>query len=702
MRTCLTVAAVALALALSNRHASAQRSRPPREARSENGRYVLRIRPGRTTRRSTGTCQAVLFERGVPHQRRRTVWRGPLVNRIAPRYVFVRNDGRFVVTLDEFRRGGTAHALVIYDHAGKPVREFGLRELLRGNDWKHVRIRGRAVRWLAGATLAFDDPRAQFVIRLKWRRTIRVDLQRLRIVPDDATATSGDTSAGIPPEILALLEQPTSGPAASAPAASAPPTSPATQPADAAVEQALARLRWLAAVAGVSSGLPQASPGRGGRQAGDPDATVPAASSAPAVSVPRPDPAHPVNYLGWMLQQTETEGPGAAPLYRAAFDAHVEWEGDDELWRQALRGDPDALASPEVAACLEANRAALANLRAAVGLDYRGDLLPSEDGTVLGVLLPSLGKTRELVQTAIIAGRLRQQQGDVEGALEIYADMLAVGAQSSSGPTLIENLVGTAVQELTADALLDAFASRDDEIDYERVVDLLAEKYRPCRPLADALQAERAMAYDVIQRCYEWNPETGRYDVSLEGIELLTGALEPTQGDPVAELTLAATMGSVGFEPILEQVDEYYDRLTQAAVLPYPQATRALDDLEADISAPALRAQNPVLATMLPSVSRCKHLATRGETARRGTLLVARLKAYRQQHGTYPDSLAVFDGSPVVIDPYTGHRFVYRRGGDDFVLYSLGGNGTDDGGIHDRRADTNDYVFWPRPAAPKP
>ena len=42
-------------------------------------------------------------------------------------------------------------------------------------------------------------------------------------------------------------------------------------------------------------------------------------------------------------------------------------------------------------------------------------------------------------------------------------------------------------------------------------------------------------------------------------------------------------------------------------------------------------------------------------------------------------------------------EFVYHADGEDFTLYSLGGNGVDDGGIHDRSGDTNDVLFWPRP-----
>ena len=48
-------------------------------------------------------------------------------------------------------------------------------------------------------------------------------------------------------------------------------------------------------------------------------------------------------------------------------------------------------------------------------------------------------------------------------------------------------------------------------------------------------------------------------------------------------------------------------------------------------------------------------------------------------------------------DPFTNQPFAYRRDGNSFTLYSLGDNGTDEGGVHDARGETNDVVFWPRP-----
>ena len=54
-------------------------------------------------------------------------------------------------------------------------------------------------------------------------------------------------------------------------------------------------------------------------------------------------------------------------------------------------------------------------------------------------------------------------------------------------------------------------------------------------------------------------------------------------------------------------------------------------------------------------------------------------------------------------DPYSDGPLRYQRRGDDFVLYSLGGDFDDDGGKQhpkhpwNRGKDGGDRVFWPVP-----
>ncbi|MBM3475050.1 MAG: hypothetical protein FJX75_17450 [Armatimonadetes bacterium] len=69
--------------------------------------------------------------------------------------------------------------------------------------------------------------------------------------------------------------------------------------------------------------------------------------------------------------------------------------------------------------------------------------------------------------------------------------------------------------------------------------------------------------------------------------------------------------------------------------------------------------------------------------ARRAVLQAALgLEVYRQHHGRYPDTLRDLASLhwPLADDPFSGKPLVYRRKGNDYLLYSLGVDLDDDGG----------------------
>jgi len=702
---------VAVVLIASVAVAEVRDQRPLREARSENGHYCLRIDAGRGEYRR---CHATLFEHTSEQQRGRRVWREKLVNEVAPCHALIRNDGRFIVTLDEFRRGGAAHAVVIYGERGQLLREFDLRELLHGDDWKHVTVERRAIEWSADAGLAFVDAPPQFVIKLKWNREIRIDLEQAQIVgrvgrpaaePGSDAASrpaANEPDDAIPPEILALLTEAASPPGGA--------TGSAPESTEQGVKQAVLELYRLATLAGIEiEGLEGAAtaiaatlpPDDANHSSVDVlvDGVVTAGNSATTgVPIPAPDPANPVDYVAWMREQTLTDGPSAVPYYQAAMDSVVKWEGDDDLFSAAMGGDPDALASPEIIEWLAANQDALNQFRAATDFEFRGMPMETADGTVIGFLLPHLSNVRLLAKAAVIEARQLEAAGDIDAAMDRYLDVAAAGAHAGQGPMLIENLVGISMQTLASDQALDSFARLDDDdVDYVGLAEAMIDSYRPTRPIEETFQFERVMILDVIQRSYEWNPESESYRVSEEGLKQFSNALAITGANGPGELGLGFVLGNIGFESMNEQLNTHYDALTDAARMPYQQGRQAFRDAEAPIRDPSFGLRNPLLSALLPSLSRATHLTTKSESNRRATLLVTHLKAYRQQYGTYPDSLNVFGDAEMVIDPFTDESFAYHRDGDDFMLYSLSGNGVDDGGVHDRRGDTNDLLYWPRP-----
>ncbi len=655
--------------------AAGEAPRPLRRAVSANGRFELRLK--RTTGRfggraglggrARGRCRVVLYERGRSGRRR--VWATRFVNERAPERVVIRDDGRFVATLNEYARGGAAHALVFYGEGGRLLREFSLPELLSGDDWRHVRPVKRAVRWLDGAETGFEMNPPRFVLRLAWGRRIVVDLDHLGRT--GVASRPAGSQPNIPPEILALLDPPgATGGAAS------------TVPLD-AVDEALRNLRHLAALA------------QGTAVGGSP----PAKRAAGLAAVPQPDPRNPVDYVAWFMQQCETDEPGAVPYYQAAFDAMVPWEGDVGIYNSALNGDPEALARPELQAWIEANRDALRAYFAAVELDYRGMPQPGEDGTMVGVRLPNLGNVRELARITSADALLREQRGDLEGALEGHMQNIKAGAQVSRGPTMIDNLTGVAVQACGATALLDFAARHDDDLDYATLAERLETQTCAAAPIGRTLVFEKAADSDMCQRMFAWDEQEGRYRVADGAPEALVELLGTTGDRGPAKLKKLFALGYNGFEQTRRNITQYYDLLGQHIDEPYPIARETLANIERRFDDPAAPIRYPLLSSMAPpSMSRLAYVKARGESLRRAAIVVMKLKAYRQKYGEYPAALDGLGHDEVLIDPITEDYFVYRPTEEGFMLYSVGENGIDDGGRGDpRHYSTEDIVYWPRP-----
>ena len=76
--------------------------------------------------------------------------------------------------------------------------------------------------------------------------------------------------------------------------------------------------------------------------------------------------------------------------------------------------------------------------------------------------------------------------------------------------------------------------------------------------------------------------------------------------------------------------------------------------------------------------------------------LALALRAYKKQHGTYPDRLSLLapthmDALPK--DPFSGEDYVYRTEGEGFVLYSVDRDLKDDGGTPMKGRAQGDIVW---------
>ena len=693
--------------------------RPLREARSKNERFVLRIEPGQPGRAGRD-CRGELSESPERGRTGRRVWERALVNDAAPTQVYIRDDGRFVVTLDEYRRGGARNALVVYGEHGEFLRHFLLTDLLEKEDWKHVVVEKREIAWLRDARCAFEPNADRFTVEFSWGHQICIDLKtlqvirtgtddtgKLTVVPVDVLALLFGTDAagergqaervagmaGLTPEEQAqadaiagqLIAEPPSTQAAAPPAAAGAADETPSAP---AVDTHGTGQRRMADRAGT-----EASPARD-TSTGE-QATAPTPSLSPnEIAVPAPNPAEKVDYVAWLNEMGQPLGPDANPVYQAAIAQSVRCELDSKLLTAAVRGDPAALASPEVAAWVAANAGALAKFREASEYGGKGWSYHSPDGSLIGIVLPELASLRTLARASVIDGRRLAASGQSAQAAERYLDTFAAGAHAGSGMTIIEGLVGAAMQGPAADAYLDLQADTPTgTLDYADLAARAEAVYLSPRPLSETVLGERAMFMDAAQRLWDVDPTTGAHVLNVAKAREMVSAVSDLKEAEVAGFV--SQLETIGFQATVTEGDLYYDALGAALAQPYQESVAELGQLESILG--STDTTNPFLRTVTPSFARAHFVETRAETTRRAALLVTNLNAYRQQHGEYPSSLDAFADRPFVVDPFSNARFVYRRVGHDFKLYSVGGNGADDAGVHDQKGETNDVVFWPRP-----
>ena len=590
-----TLLLLALGLAIG---AAADTRRPIREARSDNGAFCLRIDPGRPGR-PTGRCEATLEGRGDGGGPRR--WSRPLVNEVGPMQVFVRNDGRYVVTLDECGYGGARHALVIYGPQGELLRHFLLTDLLAKSDWRHVQLRGRELVWLRGARCTFDTAAEHFEIELRWGRTIRIDLKTLAVVAEGRAAAAGDD---VPPAIAeALFALDAADEAGEAGAASRPTGSELgtlTPEEEAHARAVQAELAGEAAqraserdgagdetvVAEPEPAHPHGAPGEmtgdagqpepasGGTDAGPTPAVAgPEAAELTGIAVPAPDPAEKTDYVRWLNSFADVTGPNAAALYEQAFAQFVPFAGNGDLLWAALRGESAALAAPEIRAWIAANAGALEAFRAAGLQDACGWTYHSSDGTLLGVLLPNLANIRSVARAELVDGRALAQQGQAAAAAERYLSVAAAGRHVGSRMTLIENLVGASLQAQASEALLDLQSdpAAEAQLDYAALAREARAAYQPLRGAAEVIQGERAAFLDTAQRLWSRDPATGAWHVDraqVDGLLRMTSGESEAPEDEVRRAAFAVELERTGWEATVAAGNEVYDRLTRALQQP--------------------------------------------------------------------------------------------------------------------------------------
>jgi len=290
-----------------------------------------------------------------------------------------------------------------------------------------------------------------------------------------------------------------------------------------------------------------------------------------------------------------------------------------------------------------------------------------EDGRVSAPAEPALvtwngalGSMRALARTVIVRAMLRLHEGDIEGFQRDIFLTMRLSRLLAQQPTLIENFVAQAIDsyalrsvQLAAAHSLDGAAAQS----LRRDIDKLAPLPAPAHAIDEA---ERYMALSLI---FSWRKATR--------ISLIP----------------------VHYDAALRRANHFFDRTLEAYALPTePERHDALERLSGEVEALvanastwhlAMHGEDLLFALGFSSLAKIESLQTVNLVDRDLALTSLALRQAKARDGVFPVSLADLriPGFSAPADRFSEKPLVYQRKGDGYVLYSVGYDLEDNGGI---------------------
>jgi hypothetical protein len=305
----------------------------------------------------------------------------------------------------------------------------------------------------------------------------------------------------------------------------------------------------------------------------------------------------------------------------------------------------------------------------------------------VGVILAHSNDARQAAMALLSRAMLRLGEKEYQAAWDDLIACRRLGLLIRQGPTLVESLVGNAIEELAIAGQVEFLAAAELTADQWAALQADCEKLPARAPLADKFDfAERLMSLDMILAIARQGPKA---------LQDITGG---NLDNPLTQMALAG----VDWNAPLEMANEWMDRVVAVArIEDAEQRAIAAEKLEADIMAMVAESRDPwgipgavlsrdrasekvgqiVISLLLPAVNAMLHSDGRLQTRSRLLRVGLALAGYKAKTGDYPSALA---------------ELVYKKTADGYLLYSIGDNQKDEGGRNDQQSDDL-TIMIPRP-----
>ena len=333
------------------------------------------------------------------------------------------------------------------------------------------------------------------------------------------------------------------------------------------------------------------------------------------------------------------------------------------------------------------------------------------ENTMVSVLLPGVQKSRSFARALTARAMLRTRNGKTAAAWEDLLACHRLGRLVGRGPTLVEGLVGMAIDGIAIQADL-AFLehTKPDVCQISKYQQDLAS----LAPLPDVGASidlcERFMFLDVTQNL-------ARY-----GSKRINEVLGHDNG--FEKLLRVIFLRTVDWDTVMRNGNLWYDRIVEAVQTPDRKSRNlAMGLIEADLAKLGKEAASPMqfirialgsnkavgkatsnvlIGFLLPAVSAAQTAEDRSVQQVHNLQVALALAAYRSDHDAYPESLKQLAPrylKKVPGDMFSGKSLVYEPTDTGYLLYSFGRNEKDDGGkSYDDEPESDDLrIQMPMP-----
>jgi len=352
-----------------------------------------------------------------------------------------------------------------------------------------------------------------------------------------------------------------------------------------------------------------------------------------------------------------------------------------------------------------------------IGFDEHIDMLP---------------KVRRWAYLLIRAGNNDLGEGRVDQGLEKYIAMLRIAKHVYEQPTMVDLLVGIAIEALAL-GQFNRFAVTDDAT--EEHLGIIEEaltgiEHDWSSDFSRIFEYEKLLARSMLSNFYEENPE-GKTRLSQDPLvearanakvlvedEEMKKMLTDEQMRRISKLSLpltyrqrkvlkASTILSWFFMPSTPEkagkiIDASYERLYTMAEPNFDwQKEREKPSKMFQLNYQYLVEYSTEI--LAPAYHRTHDIYLRTVATKKGSRIIIALRRYKNKNGTWPQTLDEIEPlapAEIFVDPFNNGPFVYKLTDDSFMLYSKGKNNIDEKGEYnydyeEEKAEPDDWLIWP-------